>query len=146
MQRSHLVHGACEQKRAPGPSVYTIFVSSRQSTALFLLLSACFKMVSDRANTGPFCAGTQALVPSTKYGQPLILQMRSLMWWRLKMCLKTNRSVKTRDIGLVCMGVACSRLWPPEWYRQCFWELQHVFSVFCYKFGNIFYIPVLSWV
>ena len=58
MQRSHLVHGAGAQNWAPGPSVHTIFVSSKQSTALFSLLSACFKMVSDRANTGPFCADT----------------------------------------------------------------------------------------
>ena len=58
MQRSHLVHGAGAQKWAPGPSVHTIFVSSKQSTALFSLLCACFKMVSDRANTGPFCADT----------------------------------------------------------------------------------------
>ena len=38
MQRSHLVHGAGAQKWAPGPSVHTIFVSSKQSTALFSLL------------------------------------------------------------------------------------------------------------
>ena len=59
--------------------MHTIFVSSWQSTALFSLLSACFKMESDRAkysnyvhshisgtqrvNTAPFCADTQALVP-----------------------------------------------------------------------------------
>ena len=63
MQRSHLVQSAGAQKWAPGLSMHTIFVTSGQSTALFLLLSACFKMVSNRANTGPFCAVTQALVP-----------------------------------------------------------------------------------
>ena len=67
------------QKWAPRPYAHTIFVSSGQSTALFSLLSACFKMASDRVtwsnyvpsrisgtqsvNTTPLCAGTQALVP-----------------------------------------------------------------------------------
>ena len=50
MQRSHLVHSAGAHKWASGPSVHKIFVSSGQSTALLSLLSACFKMVSDRAN------------------------------------------------------------------------------------------------
>ena len=60
------------------------FVSSGQSTALFLLLSSCFKMASNRAkwshyvhshiwgtqsvNTTPFCARTQALVPGHPVG------------------------------------------------------------------------------
>ena len=59
--------------------MHTIFVGSGQSTALFSLLSECFKMASDRAkwssyvhshilgtqsvNTAPFRAGAQALVP-----------------------------------------------------------------------------------
>ena len=67
------------QKWALGPCVHAIFVSSVQSTALFLLLSSYFKVASDRAkwsnyvhshisgtqsvNTTPFCAVTQALVP-----------------------------------------------------------------------------------
>ena len=66
------------QKWAPGSSVHTIFESCGQSTALFSLLSSCFKMESDRAkwsnyvhshisgtqsvNTTPLCAGTEALV------------------------------------------------------------------------------------
>ena len=74
-----LVLAIGEQKWAPGPYAHTIFVSSGQSTALSSLLSACFKMASDRVtwsnyvpshilgtqsvNTTPFCAGTQALVP-----------------------------------------------------------------------------------
>ena len=67
------------QKWAPGPYAHTVFVRSGQSTAMFSLLSACFKMASDRAtwgnyvhshvlgtqsvNTTPLCASTQALVP-----------------------------------------------------------------------------------
>ena len=66
------------QKWALGPCVHTIFVSSVQSTALFLPLSSYFKVAPDRAkwsnyvhshisgtqsvNTTPFCAVTQALV------------------------------------------------------------------------------------
>ena len=62
------------QKWAPGSSVHTILESCGQSTALFSLISSCFKMESDRAkwtnyvhshisgtqsvNTTPLCAGS----------------------------------------------------------------------------------------
>ena len=42
------------QKWELGPCLYTIFVSSGQSTALFLLLSSCFKMESDRAKSSNY--------------------------------------------------------------------------------------------
>ena len=61
-------------KWTPGCHVHTTFVSCGQSTALFSLLSSCFKLDSDRAkcstyvhshklgtqsvNTTPFCAST----------------------------------------------------------------------------------------
>ena len=62
------------------------FVSSGQSTALFLLLSSCVKMASNRAklshyvhshisgtqkvNTTLYCAGNQALVPGHRVDNP----------------------------------------------------------------------------
>jgi len=95
MQHSHLVHGVGAQKWAPGPSVHTIFVSSKQSTALFSLRSACFKMVSDRANTGPLCAGTQALAPEHQVWTAPYTSNAFMDMVEIKMCLKINRSVKT---------------------------------------------------
>ena len=81
------------QKWALGPFVHTIFVSSGQSTALFLLLSSCFKMASNRGkwshyvhshiwgtqtvNTTPFCARTQALVPGHPVGSLLEFMLSS---------------------------------------------------------------------
>ena len=72
---------------------WTIFVSSGQSTALFLLLSSCFKMVSNRVkwsnyvhshisgtqsvNTTPFCACTQALVPGHPADSPVEFMFKS---------------------------------------------------------------------
>ena len=69
------------QKWAPSPCVHTIFVRSGQSTALFSVLSSCFKMASDRAKwndvrshisgtqsvtTTPFCAGSQSFDPENQ--------------------------------------------------------------------------------
>ena len=70
-----------------------------QCTALYWLLSSCFKMTSDRekwsnyvhsymsitqgVNTQRFCAGTQALVPGCKCGQP-----PSIRWQYLTRTLK----------------------------------------------------------
>ena len=69
------------------------FVSSGQSTALFLLLSSCFKMASNRAkwshyvhchisgtqtvNTTLFCAGNQALVPGHRVDNPFTFLLSS---------------------------------------------------------------------
>ena len=74
----------------------TIFAGSGQSTALFSLLSACFKMASDRAkwsnyehshisgtqsvNTAPFCAGTQALVPEHQLRTVTYSTAEILVW------------------------------------------------------------------
>ena len=82
------------QKWALGPFVHTIFVSSGRSTALFSLLSSCFKMASNRVkwsnnkhshisgtqsvNTTPFCAGTQALVPVHRVDSPLEFMLSSV--------------------------------------------------------------------
>ena len=70
------------QKWAPSPGVHTIFVRSGQSTALFSVLSSCFRMASDRAKwsndvhshisgtqsvtTTPFCAGSQSFDPENQ--------------------------------------------------------------------------------
>ena len=82
------------QKWALGPFVHTIFVSFGRSTALFSLLSSCFKMASNRVkwsnykhshilgnqsvNTTPFCAGTQALVPVHCVDSPLEFMLSSV--------------------------------------------------------------------
>ena len=88
-------------KWALGPCVHTIFVSAGQSTALFSLLSSCFKMASDRAkwsnyvhshisgtqsvNTTPFCASTQALVPNHQvWISPLVILTEDTLLWDLK--------------------------------------------------------------
>ena len=81
------------QKWALGPFVHTIFVSSGQSTTLFLLLSSCFKMASNRAkwshyvhshiwgtqsvSTTLFCAGNQALVPGHRVDNPFTFLLSS---------------------------------------------------------------------
>ena len=64
----HVSH-AQDQDLVLGPCVHTIFVSSGQSTALYLVLNSCLKMAhrhisgTQSVNTTTFCAGTQALVP-----------------------------------------------------------------------------------
>ena len=92
------------QKWELGSCVYTIFVSSGQTTALFYLLSSCFKMASDRAkwsnyvhshisgtqsvNTTPFCAGTQTLVSENQ--DQSIRSIYSALYIRDKFMLVIN--------------------------------------------------------
>ena len=84
----------------------TIFAGSGLSTALFSLLSACFKMASDRAkwsnyvhshisgtqavNAAPFCAGTQARVPEHQL-RTVTYSTAEILVWELEATLSSYK-------------------------------------------------------